>query len=129
MSALLHIGLMAAGFLLMTAGVFIAIFMRKRRWWLKAHKASGTAAALCMSAGLAAAVIAVENSSGIHFGFLHARMGVLTLLGAVITPSIGFMQFRIRTPQVKVMHRWLGRLTLAFAIAAIVLGLSAAGYL
>lgn len=129
MSAIFHIGFMAAGFLLTSAGVSIAAFMRSRRWWLKFHKAAGIAAAACMSAGFIAAVIFVEDSSGIHFRILHARTGAAAIIAAVITLLLGFMQFRIRKPQIRVAHRWLGRITLMLALAAAVLGLSAAGFI
>lgn len=119
---------MTAGVLLMAAGIFVAAVMRSKRWWLRTHKTSGIAAVTFMSAGFIAAFLFVQDSSGIHFKILHARIGAATLIFGMITPLLGFMQFRIRNPQVKVMHRWLGRSTLVFAIAAIVLGLSAAGF-
>jgi hypothetical protein len=34
----LHAGAMVLGFLFMSAGVGIARFQRRKRWWLKAHK-------------------------------------------------------------------------------------------
>jgi hypothetical protein len=120
---------MAAGFLLMSAGVSVATFMRSKRWWLKMHKVFGIAVVACMFAGFFAAVIFVEDSSGIHFRILHARTGAVTIIVAAITPILGFMHFKIRNPQVKVIHKWLGRAALTFALATIILGLSAVGLL
>lgn len=129
MSAIFHIGLMAAGFLLTGAGISIAAFMRGRRWWVKFHRAAGIAATACMTAGFIAAFILVEDSSGIHFRILHARTGAAAIISAATTLSLGFMQFRIRKPQVRAAHRWLGRTTLALTLAAAVMGLYAAGFI
>jgi len=52
---------MAAGFLLMLTGVAIAMFMRRRRWWLSIHKRGGILTAVCFLRGFTFATLMVDE--------------------------------------------------------------------
>ena len=120
---------MAAGFLLMLAGVTIAMFMRRRRWWLQIHKATGTLTAVCLLCGFTFATLMVGVSGEEHFRVTHAYLGLLTTVLTFLTAVLGHLQFRIKNAsgKIRTLHRWSGRITLVSACMAIVSGLQTAG--
>jgi hypothetical protein len=126
-----HVSLMVTGFLLMAAGVGIAMFLRQKRWWLKFHKTIGVTGVACLVAGFATAVAMVSQSGDGQFKAPHAWMGLATLLVAVAAPIVGQLQFKIRskTQPLRLAHRWAGRVTLAMTFLAALSGLRIAGIL
>lgn len=124
-----HAGGVTAGFLLLAAGFVIVKFCRQKRWWLKYHRTAGYAGAFCFLGGLAAAVVMVSQSGEEHLKLPHAWLGISTITLIVATPVIGQMQFRIRAriQQLRRMHRWFGRATLAMALLTLLSGLRTAG--
>lgn len=124
-----HSGFMVTGFLLMTAGAAVAIFMRRRRWWLKFHKGAGTSAAIFLLSGFTSGVIMVAVSSGEHFHLAHHYLGLVTTAMAVVTPVLGHLQFSMKASAGKIrpLHRWSGRATLVLACVTVVSGLQVAG--
>lgn len=124
-----HALLMGTGFLLMTAGVGTARFLRQRRWWLKAHRALGTAGAFCLAAGLAAALGMIARSGGGHFQIPHAWLGLTAVLTGIGAPIVGSLQFRIkaRTRQLRRWHRGVGYSAATVTLLSLLSGLAAAG--
>jgi len=120
---------MAAGFLLMLAGIATAMFMRRRRWWLSIHKAAGTLTAVCFLCGFTFAILMVGVSVEEHFRVTHAYLGLLTTIFTFLTAVLGHLQFRIKNAsgKIRMYHRWSGRITLVFACTAIASGLQTAG--
>lgn len=108
------------GFLLMISGVAIAIFMRRKKWWLKLHRTAGSLAVICFLCGFASAILMVALSTGEHFKVYHAYLGLVTMALILPTPFLGYLQFRT-------VHRWSGRVTLVFACMAVVSGLQLVG--
>jgi hypothetical protein len=125
----LHAGLMVAGFMLMVIGTGIAIFKRRERWWLRAHKTAGMLGASLIVLGLVAAILMVDQSGKEHIDVPHAWIGLVTVLFAIVTPSLGMLQFRIvgRAQQFREKHRWAGRITLISGFVTILAGLRIAG--
>jgi len=124
-----HALAMSLGFALMICGVITARFFRKKRWWMKAHKALGGIAAVSVIAGLIISVIMVSKSHGNHFSEPHTYLGGLTILFVVSTPILGYMQFKIhkRREMLRNLHRWWGRITLILILLTILGGLLLAG--
>ncbi|MCX5854868.1 MAG: hypothetical protein NTZ24_09960 [Deltaproteobacteria bacterium] len=120
---------MAAGFLLMLAGIATAMFMRQRRWWLSIHKAAGTLTAVCFLCGFTFAILMVGVSEEEHFRVTHAYLGLVTTTLAILTAFLGHIQFRIKNAsgKIRALHRWSGRITLVFACTAVASGLQTAG--
>lgn len=127
---LIHAALMATGFLFVFTALIIAMTQRRKRWWLKIHKAIGLTGGSLILLGAVTAVAAVASTpEGHHLRTPHTWLGVLTVLVAVITPTIGLLQFRLpgKTETLRVVHRLFGRLLNIIAPVAIFLGLRVAG--
>ena len=125
----IHAALMAAGFLLVFSALIVAMTQRRKRWWLKIHKAIGLTGGSLMLLGAVAAVAAVASTpEGHHLRTPHTWLGVLTVSAAIITPVLGLLQFRIpqKAATIRVVHRLFGRLLNLIAPIAILLGLRVA---
>lgn len=120
---------MTAGALAITAGIGIAKFLRLKRWWLKIHRAAGITGAVCLSAGFAAAVVMVSQSGDGQFKVPHAWLGLATVLCAIAAPTLGHLQFKIRSKiqQLRLWHRRTGYTVLLLALLSALSGLIAAG--
>jgi len=139
---------MITAFLLMTAGACIAMFMRRKRWWLKVHKLAGFLAALFVICGFALAVSMVIAFDGEHFRVPHAYLGLATIALAVLTPVLGYLLLRKSSPArgtthlqsdeidtkagssrrlTPAAHRWSGRATVILACTAVASGLHIVG--
>lgn len=127
----LHATFLSLGFLLMAAGIGIARYLRDRKWWLKVHRPIGVAGAVSSVIGLVIGYFMVEMTTGIHFRVLHAAFGGTTVLLAILTPIMGqaFLKKKTNKQQLRVTHRYLGRITIAMMAATIALGFAQAGLL
>lgn len=124
-----HAVLMTAGFLLMTTGAAIATLMRKKRWWLTAHKRAGYAGVTFVLSGMIMALYMISLSGGEHFTVVHAYLGLLSIFCAVLSPTLGRMQFIFRqnAATIRPLHRWSGRITIIMFFVTIISGLVHAG--
>jgi hypothetical protein len=124
-----HALFMTGGFLLMTTGVTIAVLMRKKRWWLTAHKRTGYSGSAFVLLGLITALYMVSLYEGEHFTVLHAYLGLFSVFCAVLTPTLGRLQFIFRQQAVTIrpIHRWSGRITVIMLFVTILSGLFHAG--
>jgi uncharacterized membrane protein YfcA len=125
----LHAGFMITGMTLMTAGVFIARFMRKKPWWLRSHRALGICGVLSIALGFSTAVYMVAQSGDEHFEVLHAYAGAVVVLAAAATAILGQLQFTLknRRTELRNAHRWAGALTLILIPLNMISGLVLAG--
>jgi hypothetical protein len=121
-----HAALMIIGYSMMLVGVIFAKFYRKKKWWLKRHKLLGKLGAGLSVAGLVSAFVMVSLSSGEHFRVPHAYVGVVAIIFAVMTPTLGIAQFKVKKKKAKIrtFHRWFGRITLVVMFINIVFGLN-----
>ena len=73
--------------------------MRKNQWWFWLHFTTQVTALVFMIVGLAMAILAVENGTGDHFADTHPRLGLATLLLAlVVVPILGLIAHYFRDP-------------------------------
>jgi hypothetical protein len=124
-----HVFFMTAGLLTITAGIVVARFMRQKRWWLKVHRPAGIVGAVCLSAGVAAAAIMISQSGDGHFKVPHAWLGLATFLCALAAPTLGQLQFKIRSKiqQLRLWHRRTGYAALILTTLSVLSGMVAAG--
>ena len=124
-----HAFVMTAGLLAMTAGVSVARFLRRKQWWLKIHRTAGIAGAVCLSIGFAAAVVMISQSGDGQFKVPHAWLGLATVLCAVAAPTLGHLQFKIRSKmqQLRLWHRRTGYVALILTLLSALSGLVVAG--
>ena len=126
-----HAALMITGFFLLCTGMLIARYMKSRRSWLRVHKLMGLSGALVILSGLVVAIYMVSASTGAHFSVPHAYLGPIILIFAVMTPILGYAQFKPVGEVVKIrtIHRWSGRITLVLLLINILSGISLVGAL
>jgi hypothetical protein len=126
-----HVVLMAAGAVMVAAAIFIAITQRRKQWWLRFHRGAGISGAVLILTGAAAAIAAITIAAGEHLQSPHTWLGALTIIVAVATPLIGFMQFKIRrrAESLRFFHRIGGRILTGAVLITILLGLRAVGIL
>jgi len=124
-----HVLFMTAGLLAITAGVGVARFLRRKRWWLKIHRTAGITGAACLGAGFAAAIVMVSQSADGQFKVPHAWFGLATVLCTVAAPILGHLQFKIRTKiqQLRLWHRRTGYTALILTLLSVLSGLAVAG--
>jgi len=84
-----HGGFMVTGFSLMVAGFTVARFLRKKRFWLRAHRALGLSGASSIGLGFLTALYMVSDFGGDHFAVLHAYVGAVTVFLSAMTPTLG----------------------------------------
>jgi hypothetical protein len=126
-----HAGLMGTAFLLMAVGVAVSRFAKRQRGWLNKHRFLGLCGAASAVIGLVFAVVMITTTGRAHFGSPHTYLGAATLLISIVTPSLGFAQFRYRkmAALIRTGHRWSGRATLTMMLITLMTGLSLAGIL
>jgi hypothetical protein len=124
MSFFLHIFLMAAAVSCIMTGVSVAMFFRRKKYWLKLHKSVNSLGILLMTAGIIMAFIYVSGTGNNHFNEPHHITGLISYLSVVVTSLLGFYQFKAKNKSaVRMAHRWLGRVSLMMSLLTIVLGL------
>ncbi|NPU83170.1 MAG: hypothetical protein HPY65_01685 [Syntrophaceae bacterium] len=128
---LIHGLLMGTGFGLMTLAGIVSRFLKRKRWWLKGHRALGIAGAVMLVPGAAAAYFLVEASTGVHLQEPHTWLGAAVLVLSFTAPIVGILAFRIRAhaARLRMVHRWSGRLALAAALLTVLTGLRLVGIL
>lgn len=130
MLIILHLSLMTAAALCLIAGIGMAMFLRKKKFWLKGHKAFNTTGFCLLAAGAAMAFANVVTSGGHHLAGLHQWAGLAAFILTVVTLSLGFYSFKAANkPAVRAVHRWTGRLSGLVILCALILGLVMIGIL
>lgn len=130
MLIVLHLVLMIAAVIWLIMGVGVAMFARKRKNWLKLHKAINTSGVIIGLAGAAMAFVNVVTSAGNHLSGLHQRVGLFAILLLCFTLYLGFYSFKAANKTaVLTTHRWSGRFSLIAMLAALIMGLMMIGVL
>jgi hypothetical protein len=124
-----HAGLMFVGFLLFLAGFAIVRLMRRKRWWLKAHRALGITGAVIVVCGLFAEALHISLAGMQHLKVPHAYVGIVAVFLALVTPVLGHLQFKFprSVTLLKRLHVTAGGTLLVLVAINIILGLSIAG--
>lgn len=125
MLLLTHIALMAGAFLLIAAGVFVAMFRRKSLVWLKRHKTLNSSGAVLALGGFFFIVLAISLVQGEHFKVLHTWVGLVIIASVLITVLLGQLIFAVgpQAVQMRPWHIWWGRAALVLTVVNIILGI------
>jgi len=126
-----HAALMILSFCIMLVGAVIARLMKKKTWWLKAHRSLGITGAFFLIVALFAIVLQITLTEREHFRVIHSWIGFVAFVFAVLTPTLGILQLKIRsvTTRLRSLHRWSGRVTLCLILINIILGLLMTGFI
>lgn len=127
-----HAILMGASFVLLSTGMLVARYMKKKRGWLKNHKWLQWFGAVGAVLAFAIAFYMLAAEGAGHIRFAHSIVGLITVISIILTPVIGYAILkgkRERKRAYRIFHRWIGRITLAGMIAAVILGLRFRGIL
>jgi uncharacterized membrane protein len=126
-----HVAFMGAGVILMSVGIYVAHFLRKKSWWLKIHRPLGITGVVCLAFGLLAAVVMVSQGEGRHIRIPHAWLGIVSIAFAMTTPALGHLQFKIRShsQQLRGWHRRIGYTAMILCILAILSGVAVSVYM
>ncbi|MBW2651220.1 MAG: hypothetical protein JRC66_09530 [Deltaproteobacteria bacterium] len=127
----IHAGFMLAGLFSIVAGVTVAMSARKKKWWLSIHKKLGYAGSSSVIFGFIAALYMVSRYTGEHFAVPHTYLGLVTILSVSFTFTMGIMQFKVRRKvvNIRLIHRWSGRVTLSLMLLNVLSGFFLAGLL
>jgi hypothetical protein len=120
---------MAVGFLVLISAALVAATLKRKTWWLRIHRTVGLCGASLMLMAAVTIIAAIASSpEGHHLRTPHTWLGAFTVIVALITPLLGFLQFRIRTRSaiIRTYHRICGRLLMVLTPASILFGLRAA---
>jgi len=126
-----HAGFMCLAFLLSLAGMLFPRYLKRRKWWMKAHLViSGLGAGLGVAGAGAAAQMLAASGRG-HLRVPHAISGTVTVALGLAAPVLGRVMFERhgRLRGYRCAHRWVGRALLLAMAVTIVLGLLQAGWL
>ena len=128
MLIIIHLSLMFAASLCLLAGVGLAMFGRKRKFWLKGHKKLNSAGCIFLAAGGVTAFANVILAGTDHLAGLHPRIGAIAVMLAFLTVFLGFYSLKAANKSVQRMaHRWSGRLSLFAILVTLALGLAMIG--
>ncbi len=122
-----HAVLMGTGTAIALVGIIIAIFFRKRPWWLKAHMSFGITGASMVLTGLLVAIYMVEDSGAEHFRVTHGRLGLITGILTLATVCMGYNGVKRKSRKLRTAHKWVAKLTMVLLIMAVMGGLNQAG--
>ena len=125
----IHAALMIIGFFILFSGFVTARYMKRKRWWLKAHKAFGVSGASLTMLGFFIIVFYLLLSGRPYFTLLHGYVGLAIILLAFVMPALGFIQLKIRNiaGKIRPIHRFFGWIMLVAMFINIILGMYAAG--
>ncbi len=113
-------------FTMMVWAMLVARYMKKRRWWLKAHRTLEIWGVSLGIIGIIAAEYMLFSTSVNHFRITHSYFGAAAVISLICTPVIGQLILkgkRVRKPFFRKFHRWLGRSALLLTFISIILGL------
>ena len=126
---------MGVSFLLILSGMMISRYGKKKKWWLKTHRAFGSIGSIGAVAALILAVVMISITHGYHLSNTHGIFGLITVVLLLVTPFMGYWMTSPKggSPEVKkklrVIHRWIGRVTLLLMAVTIIFGLQLSGIL
>jgi len=122
---------MTLGFLVLLSSSLIERYLKRRQWWLKAHKMTGILGAILFISGLLMANYMVSVSTGVHFRVPHAYLGATIIVLVVTNQILGYAQLKFRSKAAKIRsaHRWSARIALVLILINMVSGLLLVGIL
>lgn len=128
MLIIIHLLLMLAASLCLLAGVGLAMFGRKKKFWLKGHKNLNGAGGILLAAGGVMAFANVILAGTDHLAGPHHRIGAIALMLAFLTLFLGFYSTKAANKiALRMAHRWSGRLSLFAILVTLALGFAMIG--
>jgi hypothetical protein len=129
-----HGALMSIAFGLLFVGMFFPRYFKRKKWWLKTHRRIGIIGGAIGVVGIGTAIYMISQTTRMHLRVLHSYIGVITIVLIIFMPFLGHFMLKIRkvpsrAKRTRAIHRWVGRVTLLFMAATIILGLFQAGIL
>ena len=126
-----HAVLMILALCIMLTGAIIARFMKKKAWWLKVHRSLGITGVILFLMALFAIALQITLTERAHFRVVHSWIGIVAFGFAVLTPTLGILQFKVRNmaARLRSLHRWSGRITICIMVINVILGLSMLGFI
>lgn len=131
----IHAILMGAAFLLILGGMLISRYGKKKKWWLKTHKSFESIGSIGAVAALILAVIMIAATHGYHLSKTHSIFGLITVILLLGTPFMGYWMTNPKggkaelKKKLRIIHRWVGRVTILLMAVTIIFGLQLAGIL
>ncbi len=122
----IHIALMSlTGVSLLVGGVIAKYRKNKSKNWLKQHKIFQWSGALFGLLGIVTAVIMVEVTTGMHLNVTHSIVAAVSfgIIILAITAAYGFLKKKKHKKELRIVHRWLGRIAITAWLVTIGLGL------
>ena len=127
-----HISAMSMAGACMIVGAYIARYRKKKtKNWLKQHKTFQWTSAVLAAIGITTGIIMVQVTIGIHLRVPHSIIALASfiLIVSAITVAYGFLKGKKYKKQKRILHRWVGRVTIIAWLTTILFGLFAAGIL
>lgn len=129
MLIVIHLVLMLAASLCLLAGVGLAMFGRKRKFWLKGHKNLNSAGCILLAAGGVMVFVNVSLAGTDHLAGLHPRIGSIAVTLAFLTLFLGFYLLKAANKSaLRTAHRQSGRLSLFAILVTLALGFAMIGF-
>lgn len=127
----IHASLMMLTGCLLLTGAFIARLLKKKPWWLKAHRSIAITGVVLFLIAVVSIAIQITITERTHLRVPHSWVGLTTLIFILLTPALGFLQLKIKNmaAKLRVFHRWSGRITISLMIINVILGLLLIGVL
>ena len=119
------IAMSLSGAALLIGGIIAKYRKKKSKNWLKQHKAFQWSGAVLGLIGIGFAVWMVEISTGLHLNVTHSIVAVTSfgLIILAIVAAYGLLKKKNHKKQLRIVHRWLGRITIVAWLVTIALGL------
>lgn len=121
-----HIALMSLSGAGMITGALIAKYRKgKSKNWLKQHEAFQWSSAIFALLGIVTAVIMVEVTTGMHLRVAHSIVAAVSFVFVIlaIIAAYGLLKRKTHKKELRIVHHWLGRITILAWMVTIVLGL------
>jgi protein-S-isoprenylcysteine O-methyltransferase Ste14 len=131
----IHAILMGVSFLLILSGMMISRYGKKKKWWLKTHRSFGSIGSIGAVAALILAVVMISVTHGYHLSNTHGIFGLITVVLLLVTPFMGYWMTSPKggsaevKKKLRVIHRWIGRVTILFMAVTTIFGLQLSGIL
>jgi steroid 5-alpha reductase family enzyme len=124
-----HAVLAGLGLALMLCGALVARYMKKKRWWVKTHRAMVMSGVCAVIVAIILMAIQITLTERAHFRIAHSYIGAGVALIAMATLTMGYLQLKrfSRAAALKVVHRFSGRLTLLLMFVNLLIGLKVVG--
>jgi hypothetical protein len=117
---------LTAAFILMIFAMLVARYMKRKRWWLKAHRRTELTGVVLSVLGIISVEYLIMATTRAHFRISHSYLGAAAIVFLVLAPVFGRLYLKAkakRKPFFKMFHRWVGRTALLLTLAAVVYGL------